>query len=194
MLHDSRVKRGESGKLKASYTGPFVITRCEPNFNYRLQNEQTGKDLRRAVHANRLRLLKVHSNDYRLPQLMPLTQATTGEYNGYRWKISVGETLAAQADVLVHITDELFTFLSDSRDRLTSLAGSDFYADCEKVRLARQPLVLGDTFLTRAGGSLPQSRVLHVVVPTSTSLTSLDSSQVSLIYGNCLARCPTDNT
>ena len=57
---------------------------------------------------------------------MPITQAATGEYNGYRWKISVGETLAAQVDVLVHLMDQLFTFLSDSRDRLTSLAGLDF--------------------------------------------------------------------
>ena len=84
-----------------------------------------------------MRPLKVHSNDYRLPRLMPKSTDENGEYIGCQWTISVGEALAAQADILVHPTDELLSFLSDSRDRLTSLAGHGFQADCEKVYIKK---------------------------------------------------------
>jgi hypothetical protein len=58
LLRDTKVKKGETAKLKRPYTGPFIITECRPGFNYRLQELKTGRDLKRAVHADRLRLLK----------------------------------------------------------------------------------------------------------------------------------------
>ena len=45
LLYDSKVKRGETGKLKPEYAGPFIITECKPCFNYRLQHLASGNDL-----------------------------------------------------------------------------------------------------------------------------------------------------
>jgi hypothetical protein len=67
LLRDTRAKKGETVKLKRLYTGPFIFTECRLGFNYRLQELKTGRDLRRAVHADRLRPLKEMQNDYRQP-------------------------------------------------------------------------------------------------------------------------------
>jgi hypothetical protein len=63
LLRDTRVKKGETVKLKRPYTGLFIVTECRPGFNYRLQELKTGRDLKRAVHADRLRPLKEMQND-----------------------------------------------------------------------------------------------------------------------------------
>jgi transposase InsO family protein len=65
LLLDVTLKKGESIKLKRRYTGPFLIIECRPGYNYRFQHTVTGRDLKRAVHANRLRLLRELPNDYR---------------------------------------------------------------------------------------------------------------------------------
>jgi hypothetical protein len=100
LLHDPRVKKGESHKLKRPYIGPFIITECRPGFNYRLQDANTGRDLKRAVHAYRLRPLKEMANDYRLPKLgdpVTVAEGTLGTPT-LRWKVTVGNPMPA-ADV-----------------------------------------------------------------------------------------------
>jgi hypothetical protein len=100
LLHDPRVKKGESHKLKRPYTGPFIITECRPGFNYRLQDANTGRDLKRAVHADRLRPLKEMANDYRLPKLgdqVTVAEGTLGTPT-LRWKVTVGNPMPAADD------------------------------------------------------------------------------------------------
>jgi hypothetical protein len=77
-LHDPRVKKGQSHKLKRPYTEPFIITECRPGFNYKLQDMCTGRDLKRTVHADCLRPLKAVANDYRLPKLGNLIAVADG--------------------------------------------------------------------------------------------------------------------
>jgi len=57
LLHNPVVKKGECSKLKRKYLGPFLIIECRPKHNYMLKELSSGKELRRAVHANRLRSL-----------------------------------------------------------------------------------------------------------------------------------------
>src|SRR5208282_1641819 len=58
--------KGECAKLKRKYLGPFLIIECRPKHNYMLKELASGKEMRRPVHANRLRSLKELPNDYRL--------------------------------------------------------------------------------------------------------------------------------
>ena len=99
LLRDTRVRKGESAKMKKPYTGPFLVTECRPGFNYRLQELSTGRDLKRAVHADRLRPLKELPNDYRLTaQREPGTIATgTIANTAVSWAITVGQTVTDEA-------------------------------------------------------------------------------------------------
>ena len=93
LLLDTTVKKGESIKLKKRYTGPFVITLCKPGFNYKLQHVVTGKDLKRAVHADRLRPLRELPNDYRLLKNDRKREIASAELADGRvsWKVSIGD-------------------------------------------------------------------------------------------------------
>jgi hypothetical protein len=68
LLHDTSTKIGDSAKWTKRWTGPFFVKEILPNYNYKLQCLKTGRDLKRSVHASRLRPLKTMLNDYRLPQ------------------------------------------------------------------------------------------------------------------------------
>jgi hypothetical protein len=107
LLHDPRVKKGESHKLKRPYTGPYIITECKPGFNYRLQDASTGRDLKRAVHADRLRPLKEMANDYRLPKLGDQVTVAEGALGTptLRWKVTVGSPTPAAGTALVRFVD-----------------------------------------------------------------------------------------
>jgi hypothetical protein len=96
------LKKGESIKLKRRYTGPFLIIECRPGYNYRFQHTVTGRDLKRAVHANRLRLLRELPNDYRNRQGKITQQVSTGSVKQTAWRISVGEPTDTNTQVLVY--------------------------------------------------------------------------------------------
>jgi hypothetical protein len=68
LLHDTSTKIGDSAKWTKMWTGPFFVKEILPNYNYKLQCLKTGRDLKRSVHASRLRPLKTMLNDYRLSQ------------------------------------------------------------------------------------------------------------------------------
>jgi hypothetical protein len=89
LLRDTRVKKGETVKLKRPYTGPFIITECRPGFNYRLQELKTGRDLKRAVHADRLRPLKEMQNDYRQPPVNQVVASGKLHSAQVSWQITI---------------------------------------------------------------------------------------------------------
>ena len=66
LLFDPTNKVGESPKLQVKWSGPFFITESTGNFNYKLKNVNTGKEIRRAIHGSRLRAPNELNNDYRL--------------------------------------------------------------------------------------------------------------------------------
>jgi hypothetical protein len=89
LLRDTRVKKGETAKLKRPYTGPFIITECRPGFNYRLQELKTGRDLKRAVHTDRLRPLKEMQNDYRQPTVNRVVASGKLRSAQVSWQITI---------------------------------------------------------------------------------------------------------
>ncbi|HSN23100.1 MAG TPA: RNase H-like domain-containing protein, partial [Methylomicrobium sp.] len=112
LLRDLTVKKGESGKLKNRYDGPYVVTKCEPNFNYRLQHFRTGRTLRRPVHADRLRPLEELPNDYRLGGTKQSTVVAHGRANGVNWRVLIADYTTAEADVFLRFVDSGFLFLT----------------------------------------------------------------------------------
>lgn len=63
LLYDPTTRTGENAKLKVRYKGPYLVTETRPGYTYKLQLLSNGKDVKRAVHARRLRLLKERDND-----------------------------------------------------------------------------------------------------------------------------------
>lgn len=68
LLDVAATKVRESAILTRPWTGPHVIVQVLPNFNCKFKCLKTGHDLKRSVHASRLRPLRAMLNDYRLPQ------------------------------------------------------------------------------------------------------------------------------
>jgi hypothetical protein len=89
LLRDTRIRKGETAKLKRPYTGPFIITECRPGFDYRLQELQTGRDLKRAVHADRLRPQKELQNDYRQPAVNRVVASGKLQSTRVSWLITI---------------------------------------------------------------------------------------------------------
>jgi hypothetical protein len=68
LLHNEAVRPQESPKLSQKFAGPFIITQCEPNFNFRLQHLMTGKMLKRPVHDSRLRVFRERDIEFHWSQ------------------------------------------------------------------------------------------------------------------------------
>ena len=116
LLLDTTVKKGETIKLKQKYTGPFIITHCQPGFNYKLQHAETGKDLRRAVHADRLRPLRQLSNDYRFQQAASHTNAQKFANGRVTWKVSTRSSISVDVPLVIMGIDENWQLLGQIPD------------------------------------------------------------------------------
>jgi len=58
LLHSSVLKPGQSAKFHKPWTGPYLVTsKTDDGLLYTLRHCDTGKSLRSAVHANRIKLL-----------------------------------------------------------------------------------------------------------------------------------------
>jgi len=55
LLHKEFYSNDVSPKLQQRWIGPFKVVKVFPNFTYKLENVQTGKQLVHVVHANRLK-------------------------------------------------------------------------------------------------------------------------------------------
>jgi O-acetyl-ADP-ribose deacetylase (regulator of RNase III) len=186
LLRDLTTKKGESAKLKRRYTGPFIIIECKPGFNYRLQHLDTGRTLRRLVHADRLRPYCELDNDYRPnggQQTRTVAEGTTGR-NNVRWRVTVGDPLAVSADMLVHSVDPQLSFLNDVADRLRVAAGDAVVQQCKEARQKA-----GDaecTPLTTTAGRMSHVRLLlHVVPPTLVGAPLDDQARLKEAYTKC---------
>ena len=57
LLHSSVLKPGQSAKFHKPWTGPYLVTaKTDDGLLYTLRHCDTGKSLRSAVHANRIKL------------------------------------------------------------------------------------------------------------------------------------------
>jgi hypothetical protein len=118
------------------WTGPFFVKQILPNYNYKLQCLKTGRDLKRSVHASRLRQLKTMLNDYRLPQpdtTRTLFEATTRNRQ-LQVRVTTGDLLTAKTQAIVHVADDE---LSDKSELSRRLYASSWNRCAERMSGAR---------------------------------------------------------
>jgi hypothetical protein len=163
LLYDTSTKIGDSVKLTKRWTGPFIVTEVLPNYNYKLQCLKTGRDLKRSVHASRLRPLKTMLNDYWLPH--PDTTrtlfGTTTQQRQLKVRVTTGDLLTAKTQAIVHVTDEMLSDTSAFSRRLYEAAGAGVHSACREH--AVDVLSSENCFITAAGDLAPITRILHHV-------------------------------
>src|SRR5271157_798527 len=103
LLHNPVVKKGECVKLKRKYIGPYIIIECRPKFNYMLKELSSGKEMKRPVHANRLRALRELPNDYRLrgPDADVRLYDAVSPCRNMNVTIRIGDIVYSRCDIVV---------------------------------------------------------------------------------------------
>jgi len=120
LLYDPTTKKGECGKLKVRYTGPYLITARTQGGNYKLQLVAAGKDVKRAVHPRRLRPFVERDN---CPQGESIVNDWRYTYEGrvnetLRIKIAVRDVVDARTELVLCQIDDQFKPIVESSRRL----------------------------------------------------------------------------
>jgi hypothetical protein len=181
LLFDPTTKTGQHSKLKRRWSGPYFITEALDNFNFKLQELETGRDLERPVHTDRLRPLKELQYDYRLPipdTLQQTSQCTTAQRN-LAVRILVGDILSATAHAITHVTCSDPSQQSALSHRLFDTAGAGVLQTFRQHIDEKAPLTTGHCFITPAGNLNPIRRIVHIN-------SSCDSDKVQAETSNCL--------
>jgi transposase InsO family protein len=169
LLHNPVTPKGAVAKWTRRYTGPWLITHKLPNLNFRLQHLQSGRQLKRPIHIDRLRTLKQLPNDYRLAmrnESTPRLQVITPR-RCIQLLITTNDMLRTARDAVVHVVgDQAYT------DRLLRAAGSvaeaQFTENCEQLSADGKP------FAITAGELSPTRCIVNIAVQDSIESTRTD--------------------
>jgi O-acetyl-ADP-ribose deacetylase (regulator of RNase III) len=178
LLFNPATKKGESSKLTRRFQGPYFITECLSNYNYKLKHAVTGVELRRPVHASRLRCLYELANDYRLQQNLSSDVCMFVAHTKRRQlivKVAVNDMAKTHADALAIACDESLNHVDSPSTAVIQAAGSDLLSICAQYVQQNGRLAINSVYETHAGNL--QSRVhaiFHVVVPTVTQQNDVD--------------------
>lgn len=178
LLHDPRVKKNESAKLKKKFGGPFIIISCEPHFNYKLKHLITGKELKRAVHATRLRKLRQLDDDYRISGNTSNVCLYAGKTarKHIDVKVLVGNIATTAADVLVSPQDDKLSHKSGPASALARAAGETMVQECVEYVADTGRASIAEPLFTSAGSLSPAVlHLLHVVGPDARQAPYTDS-------------------
>jgi transposase InsO family protein/O-acetyl-ADP-ribose deacetylase (regulator of RNase III) len=181
LLLDTTTKTGQNPKLKRKWTGPFLITEVLDNYNFKLQELETGRDLKRPVHASRLKRLRQHPNDYRTPApdtLRQIFQCTTAQKK-IEVRILVGDILQAATHAIMHPTCVDASQSNDLSERLWLAAGEGVQQTFRQHIDQQADNATGHCFITPAGNLHPIRRIAHIV-------SAFDSETVHSETSNCL--------
>jgi hypothetical protein len=181
LLLDTTNKRGQNPKLKRKWMGPYLITEVLDNYNFKLQKLETGRDLKRPVHASRLKSLKQLQNDYRLQTpdtLRQIFHCTTAQRQ-IVVRILVGDILKAAAQAIMHPTCVDASQSSDLSERLWQAAGEGVQQIFRQHIDQQAVSAAGQCFITPAGNLQSIRRIAHIV-------NAFDIAQVQTETSNCL--------
>ena len=170
-LHDPTTKTGQNAKLKRRYTGPFIVTETLENHNFKLKHLVSGTELKRPVHASRMRPLKEMDNDYRLRDECRDICMFAGKTakRQLEIKIVVGNIAKINADILVSPTDAELSHSTGAASAIAKAAGQDLVEECKESIAANGPLEVASPLATTAGALQPHvQKILHIVDPNAT--------------------------
>jgi O-acetyl-ADP-ribose deacetylase (regulator of RNase III)/transposase InsO family protein len=168
LLQNEAVKPHESPKLRNKFSGPFIITQCDPKFNYRLQHLMTGKMLKRPVHASRLRAFRELDNAYSQSQTRSKPCLFIGHtpIRQLEVKVLIADIASIDANVIVSPTDEMLRHETGPSRAIMQIAGDEVKAECENYIKAKHKLLLNMPLFTSAGARSPHVQaILHIVAP-----------------------------
>lgn len=168
LLFNPVTKKNECAKLKRRYLGPYIITDCKPGFNYMLKELATGKEIKRPVHANRLRALRELDNDYRMQGSYVDVRLFEGktEHRGIDVTVRVGNIIDSNCDVIVNPANCLLKHEDGAAKTIARAAGKSLVDACNDYITTHQQLDIATPLVTTAGSLQPQIKaVMHVVGP-----------------------------
>jgi hypothetical protein len=158
LLHNEAIRPQESPKLSQKFAGPFIISQCKPNFNFRLQHLMTGKMLKRPVHASRLQVFRERNNEFHWSQTRSrpclLTEHTPARRLELR--IMIADIASIHVDVTVSPTDELLRNETGPSRAIAEAVGDGVRAECANYITANERLPLNTPLFTSAGNRTPQ--------------------------------------
>jgi len=193
LLHNPVVKKGECTKLKRKYLGPFLIIECRPKHNYMLKELATGKEMKRPVHANRLRSLKELPNDYRLRVTdadVRLYESVTPVRN-IAVTIRIGDIVYSMCDVIVSPANSGLYHGDGAAKAIACAAGDQLLFDCQEYVRVNEKLAIATPLLTASGLLGPTIKnVMHIVGPNMEDepFASQPLLATTAVY-NCFAAC-----
>ena len=158
LLHNPVVKKWECTKLKRKYSGPFLIIECRPKHNYMLKNLASGNEMRRPVHANRLRSLKELPNDYRLrgpDSDVRLYEAITPQRK-LEVTIRIGDIIYSMCDIIVSPANQGLYHGDGAAKAIACAAGDQLVFDCQEYIRVHEKLEIATPLLTASGLLGPQ--------------------------------------
>jgi transposase InsO family protein len=181
LLLDTTTKQGQNPKLKRKWTGPFLITEVLDNYNFKLQEMETGRDLKRPVHASRLKRLRQLPNDYR--EETPDTLRQIFQCKTARKQISVrilvGDILKAATQAIMHPTCVDAAQSNELSQRLWQAVGEGVQQTFRQHIDQQTDNATGHCFITPAGNLHPIRRIAHIV-------SAFDCATVHSETLNCL--------
>ena len=132
LIFDHVTRKGQCAKLCIRWRGPYLVTNSSSGYNYKLKDLKTGKDLKRLVHANRVRPLNELENDYGL--IAKSTDVVLFETKTAKRRcticVSVGDILATHCDIIVNPANSKLKHEGGLAKTITEAAGDEFLQEC----------------------------------------------------------------
>ena len=167
LISNPVTKPGESAKLTQKYLGPFVIEEVHQGFNYILRDLVTGQQLRRRVHADRLRPFFERDSS-----MSNANETHVCLYEGKTLQrqlsvqVVVGDVAKMDCDVLVNPTNGRLNLRSDISAVIMRTAGEAARQECQQFLLNHRKLQDTQVLFTTAGALQPRVKAIcHIVSP-----------------------------
>jgi hypothetical protein len=148
--------------------GPILIVEYRPKHNCMLKQLTTGKELKRLVHANRLRSLKELPNDYRLrgPDADVRLYESVTPMRNIDVTIRIGDIIYSMCDMIVSPANSGLYHGDGAAKAIASAAGNELIFDCQEYIRLHGKLEIPTPLLTASGLLGPTIKhVLQIVGP-----------------------------
>jgi transposase InsO family protein len=162
LLYNPVTKTGENPKLKVRYE-PYLIKEVCRGYTFKLQNLSTGVDLKRAVHARRLRPLIERDNNPALITPNPIV-IYENKINQLSFNVVIDNCVQTSADAVACFVDHNMLPVGEVSERILFQGGQEVVQDQLRIAQISLGTVLPATLLTSAGAIESYKSIIHVLV------------------------------
>jgi O-acetyl-ADP-ribose deacetylase (regulator of RNase III) len=169
LLHDPVTRRGDSSKLRPLYKGPYFVIEAQPGFNFKLKDVATGKEMKRMVHASRLRPLREHPNDYRESDRdteIFLFQGET-ENRKINIRVIVGDIVESDAEIVTCLHARQHDHSGGVARAIADAVGDELKTTWPESTGKVSPDEFALIYTPAGNLNPPVKQILHVIEPAS---------------------------